>query len=606
MAYMLLPEYQYTTGATCPACLQYFWTSNRLAMHLAYAPRDGSVNRCFDLLARAQFAGGFFAQMAPPSHAQAVRLDAVRTEGPELLLQDHRFYQIDELIVEIDALAALVNDFPAPEDHVLQGMRIGDALTTFTTHWVRRRQRRGHDEVPDIDILDGWIRLLDVYGNDYEEWVAFVFQQWGEHLLPDIIEDLMDGEIEYVLDEQFMEMAELFPRTERVRRLSRLRTRRHQLSIEVQQPSVPHRPVRRGTANSKERAETQHRVPSPFHEQPQWQQNFRLIQWEVAPCCATLPTIQWPEGDQSRPCLLAIHLFSGRRREGDLHWHLQTWAERLGIRILVLSMDTAVSPWYGDLWHTSTVWKQVEQCYNQGLVAITMVGSPCETFSEARFNRPPPGDQSRWPRPLRSADHFFGLPSISNRELRQAHVGTNFYLQGMQALGSHIAHGGLYISEHPGMPTEPSRPTIWRAPLTELMRKHPEVRFHHINQWRWGAEAIKPTGLLAHRLPKLLGSLYSCSLPDVQKPSVAAIGKSPNGEFRTARLKEYPAALSAALAAAFGEQVRADLRAGQLQPAKDWESIPAGTELRDWIRATAEASATIRHDAVILPDYQPR
>ena len=176
----------------------------------------------------------------------------------------------------------------------------------------------------------------------------------------------------------------------------------------------------------------------------------------------------------------------------------------------------------------------------------------------------------------------------------------------MQALGSHIAHGGLYISEHPGMPTDLPRPTIWRAPLTELMRKHPEVRLSHINQWRWGAEAIKPTGLLAHRLPKLLGSLYSCSLPDAKRPSVAAIGKSREGEFRTARLKEYPVALSAALAAAFCEQVRADMRAGRLKPAKGWDTIPEGASLRDWVRDTAEVSASIRQDATILPDYQPR
>lgn len=218
----------------------------------------------------------------------------------------------------------------------------------------------------------------------------------------------------------------------------------------------------------------------------------------------------------------------------------------------------------------------VAKCYEHGLVALTMVGSPCETFSEARFTSPPPGDMSRWPRPLRSSEHFFGLPDISNRELRQAHVGTNFYLQGMQALSSHIAHGGLYISEHPGMPTDPERPTIWRAPMTELLRQHPDVHLSHVSQWQWGAGAVKPTGLLAHRLPRLLASLYSCSLPDAVKPTSAAIGKSPEGEFRTAKLKEYPVALSAGLAAAFCDQVRADMRAGRLAPAKSWSNFLGG------------------------------
>lgn len=72
------------------------------------------------------------------------------------------------------------------------------------------------------------------------------------------------------------------------------------------------------------------------------------------------------------------------------------------------------------------------------------------------------------------------------------------------------------------------------------------------------------------------------------------------------KLKEYPVALSAALATAFCEQVRADMRAGRLTPAKRWAEIPEGDILKDWVRDTAEVSAAIRHNASVLPDYQPR
>lgn len=227
------------------------------------------------------------------------------------------------------------------------------------------------------------------------------------------------------------------------------------------------------------------------------------------PSCAQLPTIPNFELDDQRPCLLAVHLFSGRRREGDLHWHLQRLAAGLGVRFVVLSMDTAVSPWYGDLWHSSTSWRRLTQCYELGLVALTMVGSPCETFSEARFTPPPPEEGVKWPRPLRSTEWFFGLPDLTTRELRQVHAGTNFFLQGLVALSSHITKGGLFLSEHPGMPKDPDRPSTWRAPLTLLLRKHVDVGLSHINQWQWGADAVKPTGLLAHRLPRLHRSLYT-------------------------------------------------------------------------------------------------
>ena len=156
------------------------------------------------------------------------------------------------------------------------------------------------------------------------------------------------------------------------------------------------------------------------------------------------------------------------------------------------------------------------------------------------------------------------------------------------------------------MPKDPARPSTWRAPLTVLLRGHAEVGLSHISQWQWGADAVKPTGLLAHRLPRLHHSLYSCRVAEARRPEVAAIGKAPSGEFRTAHLKEYPAALSHAFAKAFCDQVREDLRAGRIAEARPWADLPNGFALRDWIVEAAQASAQIRLEATALPDYQPR
>ena len=591
------PEFAFTTGATCPACLRFYWTSNRLAMHLAYIPRGGGVNECFAALSKANFSGGFQAQDAPPAHANVVRLDAIQMAGPLPLLEDHCCRQVEEAVQRIAEIEAEVMNYEQPEDHCTLGLQLGDALTIFTSKWAQRCRERGLAEVPDV--MDRWIQLLSVHGNQFDEWAAHIFQQWGEHMLPDIIAELLDGELEYVLDLQFAEAVELFPRTERLRQLALWRTRLQQTQQELREPDVPHRPVRKGTANGRERGDTMHKIPALFHAQGQWQEAFRAIQWDEIPSVDKIPSIAALDDGTGLPCFLVVHLFSGRRRVSDLHWQLQQLAPRLGVQFVILSMDTAISPWYGDLWHTSTSWRMLEKCYDAAIVALTMVGSPCETFSEARYTPPPPGDVSRWPRPLRSTENFFGLPDITNKELKQAQTGTNFFLQGLQALGSHIVRGGLFLSEHPGMPTDPDRPTTWRAPLTQLLRKHPDVHLSHIQQWRWGAEAVKPTGLLAHRLPKLLASLYACSVPDAQRPTTAAIGKSPEGEFRTAKLKEYPTALSAAFAKAFGDQLRTDLR-------MPWDQIHEGQSLRGWIREAAEAGSEIRANAEALPDYQPR
>ena len=597
-------EHEFVTGATCPACLRYFWTSNRLALHLAYIPRGGGVNQCFNTLNKTRFVGGFQSQTLPSTHAHAVRLDSLQAEGPVLPMSDARLRSLEILENEIGELEETIWSFDRPDDHLEIGLRLGDALTAYTRAWIQQKQMKG--TVETMVLADGWIRLLDVHGHDFDEWAAFVFQQWGEHVLPDISASLLDGEIEYVLDEQLAETAELFPRTERLRRLAHVRVRHEQLRSELRQPDQPHRPVRVGTANHSERVATRQKVPSAFHEQVSWQAALRAMRWESMPSCNRIPTIQNLADDDDKPCLLVVHLFSGRMREGDLHWQLQELAAGLRVNFVVLSMDTAVSPWYGDLWHSSSAWKHLEQCYTQGLVALTMVGSPCETYSEARFTPPPPEEAAKWPRPLRSADWFYGLPELTNRELKQVHAGTNFWLRGLQALGCHLTHGGLFLSEHPGMPKDPTRPTTWRTPLTELFRQHPDINLSHIGQWQWGAEAVKPTGLLAHRLPRLLSSLYACSLPDVIRPQVAAIGKAPDGEFRTSRLKEYPTALSRAIATAFCDQLRMDLRAGHFAEVKPWNSFPNGQALREWIREAASASAQIRHNAAVLPDYQPR
>ena len=47
------PEHNFICGASCPHCLRFFWTSSRLQQHLAYIPRRGGGNACYQaLLAR--------------------------------------------------------------------------------------------------------------------------------------------------------------------------------------------------------------------------------------------------------------------------------------------------------------------------------------------------------------------------------------------------------------------------------------------------------------------------------------------------------------------------------------------------------------------------
>ena len=87
----------------------------------------------------------------------------------------------------------------------------------------------------------------------------------------------------------------------------------------------------------------------------------------------TPPKVLLPDGTCAFP---VVHLFSGRRRSHDVHFHLHELSQSSGFSVLVLSMDTGVSIEFGNLMLGSTSWCALERIYNSGLVAATLVGSP--------------------------------------------------------------------------------------------------------------------------------------------------------------------------------------------------------------------------------------
>ena len=53
------PEHAMTCGATCRNCMRFYWSSARLQQHLAYIPRGGGVNQCYQALLDKGFRGGY-------------------------------------------------------------------------------------------------------------------------------------------------------------------------------------------------------------------------------------------------------------------------------------------------------------------------------------------------------------------------------------------------------------------------------------------------------------------------------------------------------------------------------------------------------------------
>ena len=216
------PEHDYVEGATCPICMQFLWTSNRLALHLAYAPRDGTPNPCFAALERAGVVPRQGPQQAPRALVGAARMDALPAAGPaQLLLPSRYMRQCATIDAELRILEAQLTIAPLPDhpDHHAQHLR--RALSACTQRWLEAAQR----PTPPSDqpeLLSFWFRLMSVY-DDFEQWVSQLFFDWGAQELQEIVANLFDGELEYVLQDQFAEARALLPRAD-------LQTRAIQLS----------------------------------------------------------------------------------------------------------------------------------------------------------------------------------------------------------------------------------------------------------------------------------------------------------------------------------------------------------------------------------------
>lgn len=245
-----------------------------------------------------------------------------------------------------------------------------------------------------------------------------------------------------------------------------------------------------------------------------------------------------------------LHAFSGRRRAGDLQHYLEAAFQRQseGTLLHVVSMDVVIDKEWGDACRPETrdFWLRGALA---GYVQGGLCGPPCETWSQARFVETE-NEQTRQPRPLRSVEWLWGLPSLSLREQGQVAVGNElliFSIDLMICLARSAGHGVL---EHPGEPIDEEKPSIWRLPIIRLLQQLPGFAFVDFAQGLLGAKSPKPTRFLTLNMESLPSILHRHRLcPDL--PRAAAIGKTVDGQWATTSLKEYPPALNKALGESF-------------------------------------------------------
>ncbi len=603
------PEHPYITGPSCPVCLKWLWTKNRVRLHLSYIPRGGGPNRCFNTLRQSGW------QQEPdieedhtlvsqPSH-RGMRLDALQGHGPERVFERSIDKEINETEETLTALRLTRSENVQPEEvDTKEVERISYELTRATTEWWEDFQR---DRKPDggAYLCDTWVGILFMECETARTQQAreIVFREWGDHILPTLTGQWMDGEAEKVTEDTFYEVVQEFETyaldcdiSVKSNRLRRLHQRRRE-----EDDQGPHRPARFGPTSRRGGGKGVKRMVRKYLDEDGWHRACKNLRWSKAVPDNHVATMG---ATIYRPCFLILHLFSGRRRHEDIHDAVMTLARDLNCDVHMISLDTAVDFQLGDLSSASQTWQTVMQLARQGRVAAAIAGPPCETYSEARFHVPediPEHEKSKWPRPLRSYDQPWGVEGLRYKEMKQLQIGTRFGLQMLWLFTILLCQGGSMIIEHPAPTRKPGRAALFTMPLVEALLSLPEVVLYIIRQSDYGAKAIKPTGLLTLRVRSFWKSMRPWKSPTPANEIQPKIGRYRDGTFRTSELKEYPTGLSWSLAQCIVDSLKVTLRNGQ------WRSNTAMDEkLLAWCNKAHQAAANVDDNAPILPDYQER
>ena len=258
--------------------------------------------------------------------------------------------------------------------------------------------------------------------------------------------------------------------------------------------------------------------------------------------CKDLPKLpDVPRVLKYRPVLMA-HIFSGHRREGDLQSFLEDLQVPEPHCVRVLSVDIVFSESWGNLL-CPTTFNKFKDAIRCGLLRIVCAGPPCETWSRARSH----GCEDGGPLPVRDATHLRGLPELRLREVRQVSTGNDLLGVAIRFAVTMLISQGFFLLEHP-RDLGGEQPSIWRLAVIKLLLAFPNVRLCHVQQGLFGAQSAKPTTfLIVNPPPNADGILAKFRTRDVV-PLTVSIGRV-NGQWRTAALKAYPAALCRAIAA---------------------------------------------------------
>ena len=239
------------------------------------------------------------------------------------------------------------------------------ALTQCTIEWCvmvhdAPGERSNADEA--YDLQEAWQKAL-CGALHHDELNEALFYRWGQRELSELQVLYSDGWTEMSLEQAYLEIVEAMGLPQLQDEWDQAANIYRKLEAEEDRPQ-PHRPIYKPLARGGQVRKGLIAVETSYTQQKDYAALIATLKIDYANHSPAFPMYQWP---RSRKCYLVLHLFSGRRRHGDFHDHLQRMAVGKDYDIRVFSMDLAVDEEYGDLWPTSTAWRKVRDGLRKGI-----------------------------------------------------------------------------------------------------------------------------------------------------------------------------------------------------------------------------------------------
>ena len=226
---------------------------------------------------------------------------------------------------------------------------------------------------------------------------------------------------------------------------------------------------------------------------------------------------------------VVLHLFSGKRRQGDYEDQVRKLATLKGLRVLIVSVDLG-SDVAWDVTEAGTFHSLITLA-KEGLIDAVGGGPPCGTWSKLRFR--PHG-----PRPLRFDWCPWGRPDVSAVEHDRLCEGNTLMVHFLALCEAIARRGGLYWLEHPADPDEEPMPSIWRTEAYLAFEKRVRGRRCRLDQCAFGGPTVKPTTVSNNvGLPRCGPRCPGNHVHGL------ALGRTKDGRFRSQRLAQYPQGL---------------------------------------------------------------